>query len=441
MKVLVVGSGGREHCLSWKLFQSPLVDKLYCAPGNGGTSLVAENVNIPATDIEGLLEFAIEKKIDLTIIGPEIPLVEGIVDKFQAQGLKVFGPKKELALLEGSKVFAKEVMKKYDIPTADFKIFDNPFLAKEYVKEKGTPIVIKADGLAAGKGVIVAKTLPEAENAINMIMVEKKFGEAGEKIVIEECLKGEEVSILFITDGDVIIPLVPSQDHKPIYDNDEGANTGGMGAYAPAPVVNEEILSQIKKKIAVPLIEGFKKEGKPYKGILYIGLMIKDNTPFVLEFNVRFGDPETQVILPKLKSDLADLILKSVDNKLSEVKLEWDKRFCLCVVLASGGYPAAYEKGKEIKGLEALEESDDVFVFHAGTKLIHSSYPNTLTGTSGHKQSIVHRFVTNGGRVLNITALGQDIKEAQDKAYKAIENINFEEMHFRRDIGNKALNR
>jgi len=441
MIVLVVGSGGREHCLSWKISQSPLVDKLYCAPGNGGTSLVAENVNIPATDIGQLLKFAVEKKIDLTIVGPEAPLVEGIVDRFQAQGLKVFGPKKELALLEGSKVFAKEVMKKYDIPTADFKIFDNPSSAKEYVKEKGVPIVIKADGLAAGKGVIVAKTLPEAEDAINMIMVEKKFGEAGEKIVIEECLEGEEVSILVITDGNVIIPLVSSQDHKPIYDNDKGANTGGMGAYAPAPVVNEEILTRIKNQIALPLIEGFKKEGKPYKGILYIGLMIKDNTPFVLEFNVRFGDPETQVILPKLKSDLADLILKSVDNKLSEVELEWDKRFCLCVVLASGGYPATYEKGKEIKGLEALGGSDDVFVFHAGTKLVHSPYPNTLTGTSGHKQSIVHNFVTNGGRVLNITALGQDIKEAQDKAYKAIENISFEKMYFRRDIGSKALNR
>jgi len=260
-----------------------------------------------------------------------------------------------------------------------------------------------------------------------MMMVEKKFGKAGEKIIIEDCLEGEEASILFITDGDTVIPLVSSQDHKPVYDNDKGPNTGGMGAYAPAPVVGEEILTRIKDQIALPLISGFKKEGKPYKGILYIGLMIKDNTPFVLEFNVRFGDPETQVILPKLKSDLADLILKSVDNKLSEVELEWDKRFCLCVVLASGGYPATYEKGKEIKGLETLGGLDDVFIFHAGTKLL-----DTSSGSA---------FATNGGRVLGITALGQDIREAQDKVYKAIENISFEKMHFRRDIGSKALSR
>ena len=429
MKVLVVGSGGREHCLSWKISQSPLVDKIYCAPGNGGTSLVAENVDIPATDIDQLLRFALDKKIDLTIIGPEDPLVEGIVDKFEAEGLKVFGPRKELALLEGSKVFAKEIMKKYNIPTADFKIFDDPLLAKEYLKQKGVPVVIKADGLAAGKGVVVAKTFAEAEEAIDMMMVEKKFGKAGEKIIIEDCLEGEEASILVITDGDTVIPLVSSQDHKPVYDNDKGPNTGGMGAYAPAPVVNEEILTRIKNKIALPLIEGFKKEGKPYKGILYIGLMIKDNIPFVLEFNVRFGDPETQVILPKLKSDLANLILKSVDNELSEVGLEWDKRVCLCVVLASGGYPATYEKGKEIKGLEVLGGSDDVFVFHAGTKVVYSP------------ESTVDNFVTNGGRVLSITTLGQDIREAQNKAYKAIENISFEKMHFRRDIGSKALSR
>ena len=423
MKVLVIGSGGREHCLSWKLSQSPLVDKLYCAPGNGGTSLIAENVDIAAADVEELLKFAIEKKIDLTVVGPEAPLVAGIVNRFEAEGLRIFGPRKELALLEGSKVFAKEIMKKYNIPTADFKIFDNPILAKEHVREKGLPIVIKADGLAAGKGVIVAKTFKEAEEAIDMIMVEKRFGASGERIVIEECLEGEEASILIITDGDTIIPLVSSQDHKAVYNGDKGPNTGGMGAYAPAPVVNNEILAQIKKKIFVPLIEGFKREGNPYKGILYIGLMIKDNLPFVLEFNVRLGDPETQAILPKLKNDLADLILKSVDNRLSGVELEWDKRFCLCVVLASGGYPASYRKGKEIKGLEALKGLDDVFTFHAGTKAVHAG------------------FVTDGGRVLNITTLGRDVKEAQNKAYKAIENISFEKMYYRRDIGNKALNR
>ncbi|MCK4519996.1 MAG: phosphoribosylamine--glycine ligase, partial [Candidatus Omnitrophica bacterium] len=360
-------------------------------------------------------------------VGPEAPLVMGIVNRFEAKGLKIFGPKKELALLEGSKVFAKEVMRKYNIPTAEFKIFDDPVLAKEYIKKKSFPIVIKADGLAAGKGVIVAKTRSLAEEAINMIMVEKKFGSAGEKIIIEEYLEGEEASILIITDGDTIIPLIPSQDHKLVYDGDKGANTGGMGAYAPAPVVDKEILVQVEEKISVPLIEGFKREGNPYKGILYIGLMIKDNLPFVLEFNVRLGDPETQAILPKLKSDLVNLILKSIDNRLSEVELKWDKRFCLCVVLASGGYPAAYQKGKEIKGLEALKGVDDVFVFHAGTKLL-----NSLPGQG---------FITDGGRVLNIAALGRDIKEAQGKVYKAIENISFEKMHFRRDIGNKALNR
>jgi len=425
MRVLVIGSGGREHCLSVKIAESPLVEKVYCAPGNGGTSLVAENVNIPATDIDQLLKFAIAKKIDLTIVGPEDPLVNGIVNIFEAEGLKIFGPRRDLALLEGSKAFAKEVMRKYNIPTADFRIFENPDLAKKYLRKRGAPVVIKADGLAAGKGVVVAKDIDQAIAAVDMMMVDKKLGTAGEKIVIEDCLEGEEVSILVITDGDTVIPLVSSQDHKPAYDNDKGPNSGGMGAYAPAPIVDEETLNRIKDQIAVPLIEGFKKEGSPYTGILYIGLMIKNDLPFVLEFNVRFGDPETQVILPKLKSDLADLISKSVNNKLSEVKLEWDSRVCLCVVLASGGYPGAYEAGKEIKGLETLVGLDDGFVFHAGTKLV-----------GGQPDS---GFITNGGRVLNVTAFGQDIKEAQNKAYKIIENISFEKMHFRRDIGNKAF--
>ncbi|MDP8289904.1 MAG: phosphoribosylamine--glycine ligase [Candidatus Susulua stagnicola] len=426
MKVLVIGSGGREHCLCLKLSQSPLVEKIYCAPGNGGTSLVAENVNILATDIEQLLKFAIDKKIDLTVVGPEDPLVAGIVDEFEAKGLRIFGPRRDLALLEGSKAFAKEVMRKYNIPTADFRIFENPDLAKKYLKKRSAPVVIKADGLAAGKGVVVAGDINEAIAAVDMMMVGKKLASAGEKIIIEDCLEGEEVSILVITDGDTVIPLVSSQDHKPVYDNDKGPNSGGMGAYAPAPILNQELLKRINDQIAVPLIQGFKKEGTPYTGILYIGLMIKNNLPFVLEFNVRFGDPETQVILPKLKSDLADLISKTVDNKLSEVKLEWDERVCLCVVLASGGYPVTYEKGKEIKGLESLAESDDFFVFHAGTKLL------------GDKPG--SGFITNGGRVLNITAFGQNIREAQDRAYKIIENISFEKMHFRRDIGNKALN-
>lgn len=422
MKVLVVGSGGREHCLAWKLAQSSLVDKLYCAPGNGGTSLLAENIDISATDINRLLKFAETEKIDLTVVGPEAPLVEGIVDRFQEKGLKIFGPSQELAQLEGSKVFAKRIMKKFGLPTADFEVFDNSQEAKKYAESKGAPIVVKADGLAAGKGVIVCNSVEEAREAIDLIMVEKKFGKAGERVVLEECLTGEEVSILIFTDGETIVPLVPSQDHKPIYDGDKGPNTGGMGAYAPTPLVNDDIFNNIITTIFEPLIEGLKKEGKVYKGMLYGGLMIKDNQPFVLEFNVRFGDPETQAILPKLRSDLVFVMLQTIDAKLKKVKLEWDERFCLCTVLASGGYPGSYEKGKEITGLDTLKEMKDVFVFHAGTKRETN-------------------LLTNGGRVLNIVGLGQSLQEAQKKVYRAIENVHFEKMYYRHDIGSRALSK
>ncbi len=427
MKLLVIGSGGREHCLAWKLSQSPLVEKIYCAPGNGGTAVGAsrrlaptENINIAANHIDGLLEFALKEKIDLTVVGPEAPLVEGIVDRFENNGLKIFGPKKELARLEGSKIFAKETLKKYNIPTADFKIFDDAFAAKAYLKANPRPVVVKADGLAAGKGVIVAKTLDQALAAVDLIMVDKKFGSAGQRIIIEECLEGEEASILIFSDGETILPLVSSQDHKAAFDQDSGPNTGGMGAYSPAPLVDQELYKKIIDKVFTPLIKGLAQEGKPYKGILYAGLMIKDSQISVLEFNVRFGDPETQSILPKLNSDLAEVMLKSVEGKLNQVSLEWDPRFCLCVVLASGGYPGNYEKGKEIKGLDSSKTLSDVFIFHAGTKQTSS-------------------IVTNGGRVLGVSALGDSLNQAKSKAYRAIEGVSFDKMHYRKDIGNKAL--
>ena len=421
MKVLVVGSGGREHCLTWKIKQSSLVDKIYCAPGNGGTSLVAENLDIAATDIKGLLNFAQEEKIDLTVVGPEAPLVEGIVDEFENKGLKIFGPKKSLARLEGSKVFSKEIMKRFGVPTADFKVFDDVDKAKAYIAEKGAPLVVKADGLAAGKGVIICNTKEEAFSAVDLIMVDKKFAEAGNKIIIEDCLQGDEVSLLVFTDGKEIVPLVSSQDHKRAFDADKGPNTGGMGAYSPAPLVNsKEEFDNIVEVVFRPIIDGLAKEGKVYKGILYAGIMVKDSQPYVLEFNVRFGDPETQAILPKLKSDLASVMLKVVNGELSGVKLEWDQRFCLCVVLASGGYPGSYEKGKVIRGLDKLNNLEDTFVFHAGTK----------------KNAEV---ATSGGRVLGVVGLGDSIKQAQDKAYAAVSSIKFDGMNYRRDIGNKAL--
>ncbi len=420
MKVLIIGGGGREHCLVWKIKQSPQVEKIYCAPGNGGTLLFAQNVEISPSDLESLASFALSEKIDLTVVGPEIPLVEGIVDLFEKRDLKIFGPKKEAAKLEASKVFAKQIMRKYAIPTAEFHIFDDSYEAKKFAR-KHLPCVVKADGLAQGKGSIVCKSEEEAEEAVELIMVEKKFGKAGERIVVEEFLEGEEASILAFVDGENYLLLVPSQDHKPVFDNDEGPNTGGMGAYAPAPLVNEKIMAKIKEKIFAPLLKALKKENILFKGILYAGLMIKNEEPFVLEFNVRFGDPETQVILPKLRSDLVELMLGTVEGRLEKVNLDWDKRFCVCVVLASGGYPEKYEKGKKIEGLENLNSSEDIFVFHAGTKKIGNNY------------------VTSGGRVLNIVGLDYDLMKAQGKVYKAIKNIYFEKIHYRKDIANKAF--
>jgi len=423
VKILVIGSGGREHALVWKIAQSKLVDKIFCAPGNGGIAEIAECVNIKVDDIAGLLKFAIEKKIDLTVVGPEIPLVAGIVDKFQAKGLKIFGPNKFAAQLEGSKVFAKEFMVRNNIPTAKFKSFDDSLNAKDYIDEVGAPLVVKAEGLASGKGVIICSSETEAESAIDLIMEEKVFKEAGNRVVIEEYLEGEEASILAISDGENFVVLESSQDHKRIFDNDQGPNTGGMGAYSPAPVVSENLKQEIAQEILKPVIDGMKKEGHEFRGVLYAGLMITKEGPKVLEFNVRFGDPETQAILPRLKSDLVEIIFAALDGKLADFKLEWDSRPCVCVVMAAGGYPGDYEKNKLISGLDKAKELKDIVVFHAGTKRENG------------------KILTSGGRVLGVTGLGNGITDAIDKTYQAVAKISFEKAHFRKDIGAKAIRR
>ncbi len=420
MKVLVVGSGGREHALVWKLSQSRHVREIFAAPGNPGMARIGKCVDISPLDIERLVSFAEKERVDLTVVGPEAPLVAGIVDEFQKRGLRIFGPSKEAAKLEGSKAFSKEKMKKFGVPTADFRVFSDPEEAKAYVKEKGAPIVVKADGLAAGKGVVVAQTVEEALEAIDKIMVKKVFGSAGEKVVIEECLTGEEASYLVITDGERFIPLATAQDHKAVFDGDKGPNTGGMGAYSPAPVLSKEMEKEVQEKVIKPILEGMASEGTPFKGILYAGLMITEEGPKVLEFNVRFGDPEAQAILRRLESDLVEVCMSAIEGNLVD-SLEWIPETSICVVLASKGYPGSYEKGKEITGIEEAEKLDNVVVFHAGTAL------------KGGK------LVTNGGRVLNVTALGKDIVEARKNVYEAIKRIHFEGMHYRSDIGLKAL--
>ncbi|RUM41637.1 MAG: phosphoribosylamine--glycine ligase [Desulfurobacterium sp.] len=422
MKVLVIGSGGREHALVWKLAQSSKIEKVYGAPGNPGIAQIGECVNISPTDIKGLADFAEKEGIDLTVVGPEAPLVAGIVDEFKSRGLKIFGPSKEAAKLEGSKAFSKEMMKKYGVPTADFEVFDNPEKAKEYIKEKGAPIVVKADGLAAGKGVVVAQNIEEALEAIDKIMIEKVFGDAGNRVIVEDCLVGEEASYLVVTDGENFIPLATAQDHKAVFDGDKGPNTGGMGAYSPAPVLSEEMEKEVQEKVIKPILRGMREEGHPFKGILYAGLMITEEGPKVLEFNVRFGDPEAQVILRRLKTDLVDVCQSIIEGKLID-NLEWIPETAICVVLASKGYPGKYEKGKVITGIEEAEKIDNVVVFHAGTAVKDG------------------KLVTNGGRVLNVTALGKDIVEARGNVYKAIEKIHFDGMHYRKDIGLKALKR
>lgn len=422
MKVLVIGSGGREHAIVWKLSQSRHVDKIYCMPGNAGIAEIAECIDVN-NDFEALLDFVKYEWIDLTIVGPEDPLSKGIVDIFEKDGRKIIGPNREASMLEASKVFAKDFMRRYGIPTAQYKVFTSYVHAEDYVRFKGAPIVVKADGLAAGKGVFVAKTIDEAIDALRLIMKEKVFGDAGERVVIEDCLEGEEASFMAFCDGTTIVPMVSSQDHKRVFDNDEGPNTGGMGAYSPAPVITEEIEETVMKKIMIPAIRGMRSEGIKYKGILYAGLMIKDGLPYVLEFNCRFGDPETQPVLSRLETDLVDISFAILEERLSEIEIKWRPDASVCVVLASKGYPGKYDKGKIITGLDKLKGADGLFIFHAGT-----AYNNG-------------NIVTAGGRVLGVTALGKDIAEARKRAYKAIEEIRFEGMHFRKDIGLKALKR
>ena len=421
MKILVVGSGGREHAIAWKLSQSPLVKKIYACPGNAGIASLGDCIEISAEDIKGLADFAEKNSIDLTVVGPEQPLILGIVDEFEKRKLKIFGPKKEPALIEGSKGFAKEFMKRYHIPTASFKIFEQKEEAIDFVRSSEFPLVIKADGLAAGKGAFVVEDLKSAEDAVEKVMVQKIFGEAGSRLVVEDFLTGEEVTILAFTDGRTVLPMVSSQDHKRIYDGDRGPNTGGMGAYAPTLIVNEKIMKKITEEILEPAILGLNKEGRVFKGVLYAGLMITEMGPKVIEFNCRFGDPETQVVLPLLESDLAEIFLSIVEEELDLQDVKWKEGSAVCVVLASGGYPDKYEKGKEIFGLNRVGNSN-VLVFHAGTK------------------KAGNRIVTNGGRVLGVTAFDQTMEGALGKAYSAVDKIRFDGMQYRHDIGYRATN-
>jgi phosphoribosylamine---glycine ligase len=423
MKVLVVGGGGREHALVWKIAQSPRVRKIYCAPGNAGIAQMAECLSLFAEDVRGLAAWAQKEEVDLTVVGPEAPLTLGIVEDFRARGLRVFGPSRKAAEIEGSKAFTKDLMKKYGIPTGESETFTDPAAAGRYIKAKGAPLVVKADGLAAGKGVIICRTAEEAFSAVDLILVQKAFGAAGMKVVVEEFLEGEEASFLAFTDGENVLPLPTSQDHKAIYDNDQGPNTGGMGAYSPAPVVSEKIHREVMEKIMIPTVQGMAKEGREYQGVLYAGLMIKDGRAKVLEFNARLGDPEAQPLLMRMKSDLIPVLEATIDRKLAGQKIQWEERPAVCVVMASGGYPGSYEKGKPILGLRDAAKVRDAFVFHAGTALKEG------------------KVVTNGGRVLGVTALGDGIQEAIQKAYEAVAKISWEGVYYRRDIGRKALQR
>ena len=421
MNVLVIGSGGREHALVWKVAQSRHAGRISCAPGNAGIAKIAECVPISADDIQSLYTFAKEKEIGLTIVGPEAPLVLGIVDLFRKEGLRIFGPLSYAAQLEGSKAFSKRIMLKYGIPTAEARVFTDHEKAINYIREYGVPIVVKADGLAAGKGVMVCTKEDEAISAVNMIMSERCFGDAGSQVVIEECLEGEEASFLVFSDGNTVIPMPPSQDHKRALDNDEGPNTGGMGAYSPVPMIDTEMQDRIMKEVMLPAVNALKVEGCPYEGILYAGIMLTPEGPKVLEFNCRFGDPEAQPILMRLQSDILDIMNAVVDKKLDSTDIEWSNKSSVCVVVAAGGYPGKYSTGQVINGLDSLEDMKDLIVFHAGTK------------------SVGGKIVTAGGRVLGVTAVGNDINEAIDRAYEGIGRINFDGMQFRRDIGRRGV--
>ncbi|EGO65433.1 phosphoribosylamine--glycine ligase [Acetonema longum] len=421
MKILVIGSGGREHALVWKLAQSPRVQKIFCVPGNPGIGEMAECVALDSNDSEALCSFARQQGIDLTVVGPEGPLSGGIVDLFTAHGLRIFGPGRQAAEIESSKAFAKDLMAKYQIPTAGYAVFQTVADAKEYIRQKGAPLVVKADGLAAGKGVIVAMTVNEALMAVDAMLTEQAFGAAGSRVVIEEFMQGEEASILTFTDGATVKTMVAAQDHKRVYDGDQGPNTGGMGAYAPAPVVTPELMTRIQQEILQPVVDAMRREGRTYKGCLYLGVMLTDAGPKVVEFNARFGDPETQVVLPLLASDLLPVMEACIDGTLAETEIKWRDQAAVCVVMAAGGYPGTYRKGDPITGLETAAGSG-AMVFHAGTALKEG------------------KVTTAGGRVLGMTAVGDGIRQALSKAYQALENISFPGAYFRRDIGHRAIN-
>lgn len=422
MRVLVIGGGGREHALVWKISQSPKVTDIYCAPGNAGTAEIAKNVPIAADQVDQLLAFAEKNEIGLTVVGPEQPLVMGIVDRFQEKGLRIFGPSARAAELEGSKAFSKDIMKKYGLPTAEYEIFTSHELAQRYFDKETGPIVVKASGLAAGKGVILCRNSEEGLNAVNTIMKDKSFGDAGDKVVIEEFLEGQEISVLAFSDGNNVLLMDSAQDHKAALDGDKGLNTGGMGAYSPASIFTDLLCQKVRDKIMLPLIRAMKGEGRPYKGILYAGLMLTKHGPKILEFNARFGDPETQSLLVRMKSDIVPLFEACIDGTLDQLELQWKPEPSVCVVMAAKGYPGSYEKGKEILGLEEAGSLPDVVVFHAGTK------------------AEAGKVLSSGGRVLGVTSTGSDIPSAIKKAYEAVAKIQWDGIHYRKDIGRRVSN-
>lgn len=419
MRVLVVGGGGREHALVWKLAQSPKISKLYCAPGNAGIGELAQCVDIQATDIQGLLQFVKEEQIDFTVVGMDDPLMLGIVDVFEKAGHKIFGPSKKAALIEGSKAFSKDLMKKYHIPTAQYEVFEKLEEARAYLQTQKYPVVIKADGLALGKGVLICNTYEEAVEGLQQMMTERKFGDAGSKVVVEEFMTGQEVSVLAFCDGQTVVPMVSAQDHKRALDGDQGLNTGGMGTFSPSRIYSEEMEKECMEKIFRPTVEAMREEGRPFVGILYFGLMVTEQGIRVLEYNARFGDPEAQVVLPRLKNDLLTVLEACVEQRLHEVEVQWESSGAVCVILASGGYPESYEKGYSITGLEEAKSNPEVMVFHAGTACRNG------------------QIVTNGGRVLGVTGVGRDLEEAIQIAYGAVEQVHFDKKHYRKDIGIK----
>ena len=420
MRVLVIGSGGREHALVWKIKQSPKVEKIFCAPGNAGTSEFADNIPIAADDIEGLLQFAMKKEIGLTVVGPEQPLVMGIVDRFEVKGLRIFGPSASAAELEGSKSFSKDIMQKYGLPTAEYKIFTSAESATKYIQAKNCPLVVKADGLAAGKGVLLCRSSREALVAVDTIMRQRLFGEAGDQIVVEEFLEGQEISVLAFSDGKTVLLMDSAQDHKAVYDGDIGPNTGGMGAYSPAPVFTEIMQQKVRDKIMLPMVRAMQQEGRTYKGILYAGLMLTKTGPQILEFNARFGDPETQPLMVRMDTDIIPLFEACIDGSLDQCQVNWKNKSSVCVVMTAEGYPGTYQKGEIISGLQSANSTPEVVVFHAGTKEQDG------------------KVLTNGGRVLGVTATGGNTESAIQRAYDAVGKVNWRGVHYRKDIGSRG---